>query len=69
MVDAFYEGMKHRPQSTFGTFNDDFLAYKDPGFQRENVCSMILDCSIDEREPVWRKAVYGCLAVAAHCLR
>ncbi|MFC0403039.1 HD domain-containing protein [Paraburkholderia rhizosphaerae] len=42
MVDAFYEGMKHRPQSTLGTFNDDFLAYKDPGFQRANVCSMIL---------------------------
>ncbi|MDQ7982123.1 HD domain-containing protein [Paraburkholderia sp. SARCC-3016] len=42
MVDAFYEGMKHRPQSTLGTFNDDFLAYKDSGFQRENVCSMIL---------------------------
>lgn len=42
MVDAFYEGVKHRPQSTLGTFNDDFLAYKDPGFQRANVCSMIL---------------------------
>jgi len=42
MVDAFYEGMRHRPQTTFGTFNDDFLAYKDPGFQRANVCSLIL---------------------------
>jgi hypothetical protein len=42
MVDAFYEGMKHRPQSTLGTLNDDFLAFKDPEFQRVNVCSMIL---------------------------
>ncbi|MFC0401451.1 HD domain-containing protein [Paraburkholderia rhizosphaerae] len=42
MVDAFYDGMKHRPHSTFGTFNDDFLAYKDPSFQRTNVCSLIL---------------------------
>jgi HD domain len=43
MIDAFYHGMKHRPGSTFGTFNDDFLAYKDPSFQRVNLCSIILD--------------------------
>jgi HD superfamily phosphodiesterase len=42
MIDAFYHGMKHRPGSTFGTFNDDFLAYKDQNFQRVNVCSIIL---------------------------
>lgn len=42
MIDAFYHGLQHRPQSTFGTFNDDFLAYKDPGFQRVNFCSVIL---------------------------
>jgi hypothetical protein len=34
--------MKHRPDSTFGTFNDDFLAFKDPDFQRGNLCSIIL---------------------------
>lgn len=43
IIDAFYDGMKHRPGSTFGTFNDDFLAYKDPGFERVNVCSIILN--------------------------
>lgn len=42
MVDTFYDGMKHRPQSTFGTFNDDFLAFKDPAFQRVNLCSLML---------------------------
>jgi hypothetical protein len=42
MIDAFYDGMKHRPATTFGTFNDDFLAYKDPGFTRANLCSIIL---------------------------
>jgi hypothetical protein len=42
IIDAFYHGMKHRPASTFGTFNDDFLACKDPNFQRVNVCSIIL---------------------------
>ena len=41
-IDAFYEGLKHRPDSTFGSFNDDFLAFKDPGFQRGNMCSIML---------------------------
>lgn len=43
MIDAFHDGMKHRPASTFGTFNDDFLAYKDPNFERVNVCSVMLN--------------------------
>jgi hypothetical protein len=43
IIDAFYEGLKHRPDSTFGTFNDDFLAFKDPGFQRTDLCSVIID--------------------------
>ena len=42
IIDAFYHGMKHRPASTFGTFNDDFLACKDPNFQRVDVCRIIL---------------------------
>ena len=43
MIDAFYEGMKHRPGTTFGTFNDDYLAHKDPSFERVNVCSIMLN--------------------------
>jgi len=42
IIDAFYEGMKHRPETTFGTFNDDVLAYKDPAFRRVDMCSIIL---------------------------
>lgn len=42
IIDTFYEGQKHRPDSTFGTFNDDFLAYKDPAFRRGDLCSIIL---------------------------
>src|SRR5580700_3863683 len=34
IIDAFYEGMKHRPDSTFGTVNDDVLAFKDKQFRR-----------------------------------
>jgi hypothetical protein len=42
IIEAFYHGMKHRPDSTFGTFYDDVLAFKDPNFQRSNLCSIIL---------------------------
>jgi hypothetical protein len=49
MIDAFYHGMKHRPGTTFGTFNDDFLAYKDPTFERVNLCSIILGSSWEKR--------------------
>jgi len=42
IINAFNDGMKNRPDSTFGTVNDDVLALKDPGFRRLNFCSMIL---------------------------
>jgi hypothetical protein len=42
IIDAFYEGMRHRPDSTFGTVNADVLAFKDPRFQRTDFCQVIL---------------------------
>lgn len=42
IIDAFYDGMKHRPDSTFGTVNDDVLAFKDASFQRTDFCKVIL---------------------------
>jgi hypothetical protein len=45
IIDAFNEGMKHRPDSTFGTVNDDVLALKDTKFRRMNFCSIILGSS------------------------
>jgi hypothetical protein len=42
MIDAFYQGLKHRPESTFGTLNDDYLAFRDPHFQRGDICSIML---------------------------
>jgi hypothetical protein len=42
VIDTFYEGLKRRPETTFGTFNDDFLAFKDPTFRRGNLCSLLL---------------------------
>jgi HD domain len=41
IIQAFYDGMKHRPDSTFGTVNDDVLAFKDPTFERANFCTII----------------------------
>jgi len=38
---AFNDGMKHRPDSTFGTMNDDILAHFNPGFRRENFVQII----------------------------
>jgi hypothetical protein len=43
IIQAFYDGMKHRPNSTFGTVNDDVLALKDIRFQPTNFCSVILN--------------------------
>ena len=41
IIQAFYDGMKHRPDTTFGTVNDDVIADKDPHFHRGNFCSVI----------------------------
>ena len=35
------QGMRHRPETTFGTVNADVLADKDPSFQPENFCRVI----------------------------
>jgi hypothetical protein len=41
IIEAFYNGMKHKPHTTFGTMNADVLADKDPHFQRTNMCTLI----------------------------
>ena len=45
IIRAFYDGMKHRPDSTFGTVNDDVLAHLDPAFTRTDFCRVILQSS------------------------
>jgi hypothetical protein len=42
IVEASCPGMKHRRDSTFGTFNDDVFAFKDLNLRRGNLCSIIL---------------------------
>jgi HD superfamily phosphodiesterase len=41
IIQAFYDGIKHKPQTTFGNVKADVLADKDPGFKRGNFCSVI----------------------------
>ena len=45
---AFNDGMKHRPDSTFGTMNDDVLAYFDPTFKRGNLVDSIFNSTWPE---------------------
>jgi hypothetical protein len=41
IIRAFYDGIKHKPDTTFGNVKADVLADKDPKFQRMNFCSVI----------------------------
>jgi hypothetical protein len=41
IIEAFYEGIKAKPQTTFGNVKADVLADKDPQFRRGNFCSVI----------------------------
>ena len=41
IIQAFYDGNKHKPETTFGNVNADVLADKDPRFTRVNFCSVI----------------------------
>lgn len=38
---AFHDGMAHRPETTFGTMNDDVLAHFDPTFVRGDFVEVI----------------------------
>jgi hypothetical protein len=41
ILQAFYDGIKHKPETTFGNVKADVLADKDPKFQPMNFCSVI----------------------------
>jgi hypothetical protein len=41
IIQAFYDGIKHKPETTFGNVKADVLADKDTKFQRINFCSAI----------------------------
>lgn len=41
ILQAFYDGIKYKPETTFGNVKADVLADKDPTFQPINFCSVI----------------------------
>jgi hypothetical protein len=41
IIQAFYDGNEHKPDTTFGNVNADVLADKDPHFTRVNFCRVI----------------------------
>ena len=41
IIQAFYDGIHHKPETTFGNVKADVLADKDPSFQPENFCRVI----------------------------
>src|ERR1700692_102714 len=47
IIQAFYDGNKRKPDTTFGNVKADVLADKDPSFHRGNFCSVI-------RNSLWR---------------
>jgi hypothetical protein len=47
ILEAFYEGIRSKPQTTFGNVKADVLADKDPEFVRGNFCEVI-------RKSPWR---------------
>jgi len=47
IIQTFYDGIKHKPETTFGNVKADVVADKDPSFRRGNFCSVI-------RASAWR---------------
>lgn len=41
ILNAFTEGLKHRPETTFGNVKADVLAHCLPGFQRDDFVEVI----------------------------
>jgi HD superfamily phosphodiesterase len=41
IIQAFYDGIKHKPDTTFGNVKADVLVDKNPAFRRGNFCSVI----------------------------
>lgn len=41
IIEAFYQGNRHKPDTAFGNVNADVLALKDPHFHRGDFCRVI----------------------------
>jgi hypothetical protein len=45
IIQAFYDGIKHKPETTFGNVKADVIADKEPHFHRGSFCSVIRNSS------------------------
>jgi len=43
IIQAFFDGIKHKPETTFGNVKADVLERMDPNYKRINFCSVILE--------------------------
>ncbi|TQR42560.1 HD domain-containing protein [Paenibacillus popilliae] len=42
IIKAFYEGFKHKPETTFGNMNEDIVQHFQPEYKNKNFCHCIL---------------------------
>lgn len=42
MIPTFFDGFKHKPQTTYGSINEDICVCMIPGYHRGNLCDFIL---------------------------
>jgi hypothetical protein len=47
IVEAFYEGMRDKPDTTFGTMNTDILEARAAGYSRPNFCDLIANSRLE----------------------
>jgi hypothetical protein len=55
IIQAFYDGIKHKPETTFGNVKADVLADKDPHFIRGNFCRVIRGSAWRGKRPIQAK--------------
>jgi hypothetical protein len=47
IVESFYQGMRDKPQTAFGTMNTDILEAKLPGYVKPNFCDFIANSRLE----------------------
>ncbi|MCF6404620.1 HD domain-containing protein [Chitinophaga filiformis] len=48
VIPTFFDGFKHKPETTYGSINADICAFMIPDFERKNFCDIILGSPWDE---------------------
>lgn len=48
IIPAFYEGFKHKPETTFGNMKEDVIQHFRPDYRNKNFCSCILNSAWSE---------------------